>query len=126
MAIFIAFLIEYFHIILEIGTSHPCTSREFFFTNEFFSILHAGIPIPQFYLRNSTSGFMAYFRFRFVLFFKNHRSDQFSQTNSSKLSIKSRNYFKLKKFDFGVKLQIWGHLGSNYECHYKGVNCISK
>ena len=46
--------------------------------------------------------------------------------DSSKWSVKPENYFQKKKFGLGVKLQISGHLGSNFEFHGKWVNCISK
>ena len=46
--------------------------------------------------------------------------------DSSKWSVKPENYFQKKKFGLGVKLQISGHLGSNFKIHWKLVNCISK
>ena len=66
---------------------------------------------------------MAYFRFRFVQFFKNHRSDHFLLTiaqNNQNLEI------------IFLKIRVWGqitNLGSfrvKFRTSLKGVNYISK
>ena len=61
------------------GTPLPQFSIFFkFWTRVSYPSTH--LPITQFYKRNSTSGFMVSFRFRFVSFFKNRRSNKFSRT----------------------------------------------
>ena len=80
------------------------------------------LPTTQFYIRHHTSGFMAYFRFRFVWFFENN-SWLIFDNNSSKWSVESR---KFKKPESGVKLQISGLLWSNFKVRQNWVNCKSK
>ena len=52
--------------------------------------------------------------------------DQSQQTIAQNDQWNLRIISSEKKFGFGVKLQISAHLGSNFEVHWKWVNCISK
>ena len=117
-------------LISEMETPTPLfqqtrVEKLYYFSTNFLETLHTWSSPPNATSDDSLFQNSSYFRFYGLFPVYISFISQKSQIRpiftcySSKWSVRPKDNFKKKNFWFGVKFQIWGHLGSNFEPHWK-------